>query len=115
MMSAGVLWLVVGWVPLWLLALKLGAPARPGRWLMGGCLAAFIAGVATAEMRRHGLLSHHPNEPYLPLLGLHVHEIVRFFLIGATGALAGEWVQDIWSRRSRRAGAEGADSATAGQ
>ncbi len=109
-MSAGCTWLILGWVPLWFIALALGAPRRPARWIIGGCLAAFVAGVAAAEMRRHGLLIHHAGEPYLPALSLYLHELVRFFLIGASGALAGDWAQDLCSRW-RKGGGTGDDAA----
>ncbi len=78
---------------------------------MGGCLATFVAGVAAAEMRQHGHLIQHPGEPYLPVPGLYLHEVVRFFLIGASGALAGDWAQDLWSRLRKR-GSTGDTGAT---
>jgi hypothetical protein len=91
-MGRSLLWLLLGWAPFWLAVWIIARPRRAGVILMGTGLAALVGGMCCAELRRHGVLADLPGAIPVPPLGLRLHEIVRFGLIGLGGALAAEAV-----------------------
>jgi hypothetical protein len=93
---------LVGWLPLWVLAVALRQTIRPGRILFGAALVGFVGGMCTVELRRYGLLAAPGSAISLPIHDLHLDEVIQFAILGAAGALASE----IFLDRARRSGAK---------
>lgn len=96
-----ILALLAGWLPLLLAGLALRLRIRPARLLLGAALASFVGGMCCAELRRHGLLALPEDAMLLAGNGLALHEMVRFALLGAAGALWGEALLDWPDRHGR--------------
>ena len=93
-MTARLLTEFLGWLPLWLILRLAGHPIRAGRLLLAGALTAFVAGMCCNELRRYGFLGASTGEFRIPLLDLHFHEVGRFFLLGASAGLVGDYILD---------------------
>ncbi len=96
---------VLGWLPLWVVALLLRQRIRPGRILFGAALAGFVGGMCTVELRRYGLLAAPFSSISLGIHDLHLDEVIQFALLGAAGALAVEILLDRAGRPGGRSAA----------
>ena len=82
--------LALGWVPLWGFALWRRREIRFGRVAFGAALLGLIGGICSVELRRHGLCLTPPGAWVLPVLDLHLDEVLRFSFQGAAGVIVAE-------------------------
>lgn len=85
-MSADILLHLAGWIPLWVIALRITRRPQWGSILLGTLLAALVGGLCGVELRRHGVTADVVGWLVVPLLGIRVDELIRFGLIGGGGA-----------------------------